>query len=110
MTALPASLGAVDCSVGSAGFAASSAAAFDLMASGLSTPDLQAALGYWSGCSGSGTRMPSLRIGGSGGLPIVIQVRNARSTARNGSCGESTLVRQGGQLIRVETQLWTQEA
>jgi hypothetical protein len=94
----------------SAGFSTSSATTFDLAASGLSTTDLQSAIGYWSGCSGYGTTMPSLRIGGSGGLPIVVQVKNARSTASNGSCGESTLVRQDGRLVRVETQIWTQEA
>ena len=107
---LPTVAAATDCSVMTSTFPVSVAATLDLTSSGLAPGDLQTAMGYWTGCAGYGSQMPALRSGGTGGIPVSINVIQGSSGVSGGSCGVTTIQPHNGRVASATITLWTQQA
>ena len=101
---------AQDCSVPDTRLSTSSGAAFNLTATGFSLSDLETGIDYWSGCSGYGTDIPLLQMGGSGGVPISVTSVTGRSTGGGGGCGESRIDNSSGRITGGTITVWTQQA
>lgn len=101
---------AVDCSTQREGAGFSTASTLHLISSDFTPTELQTAVGYWSGCVGYGTEIPSFQIGGSGGIPITVNRVDSVSQSSSGGCGEATITSSAqGQVLRVSITLWTEQ-
>lgn len=104
------SLHAQDCSIPLSDFPGAYGSSFNVTASGFTAAELQTSIGYWSACSGYGTDFPVFQIGGSGGIPIVIERVEGRSTASRGGCGQAINSEStNGFLTRVSITVWTHQ-
>ncbi len=86
---------------------------FKVSSTTLSTTDLNAAIGYWSGaCGGYGDTFPSMRVGSGTGVPITVIYIDSPSTLASGSCGRTTptLVLPGSTLQSAEIKIWSKQA
>lgn len=103
------SLGAVDCSVAKPGFPPSNASLFTLSGPGLTTTELQNAIGYWS-CPAYLDEVPTMQIGGSGGVPVNIVKINGNSDNPNGSCGFASPHPVNGEIASATITVWTHDS
>src|SRR5262245_59619619 len=110
LTCFPGALSAVDCSVASTTVGVSYGALFNLTSSGFSQEELETTIDYWDLCSGYGSQMPSLMVGGTGGIPIQVNKVTGRSTADGGGCGRTISTIVGGRLESAVITVWTQQA
>lgn len=63
----------------------------------------------WNQCSGSGTKLPAVKIDGSGDLPITVELLQGRCPDPGCACGRISRFKDAtGALTRAEIQLYTE--
>ena len=80
--------------------------------SGVSSSDINASIGYWSGgCSGYGNSFPSMSAGGSGGVAVSVIHHAGTSTLASGSCGRTTFTLQGpgNNVTSANVDIWDRQ-
>ena len=81
------------------------------LSSGQFTPsELGTAIGYWDNCSGYGSEIPSMIVGGTGGIPVNVTRLGGLSSQANGRCGVSNIQTVGGQVQSVNITIWTHQS
>lgn len=103
-------LAAVDCSNPDTRFGLSLGNAFNISMAGFTNSEIQTAISYWSSCSGYGTDIPTLQIGGTGGVPVAIQKVAGNSTSPEGGCGRTLLDVAHGRIEGATITIWTKES
>lgn len=66
--------------------AVSTGSVFNITSPNLSAADLNTAISYWSDC-GSGSDMPNMQVGGSGGVPVSVTL--VAGSSPTGRCGRA---------------------
>lgn len=105
----PLPLIAADCSVQTTDFATSFGNKFNVVTSGFTNAEIQAAASYWT-CPGYSGEIPTFQIGGSGEIPVSVTKRVGNSTSQNGGCGEGVLNVSNGQVTSASIVVWTKQA
>lgn len=85
---------------------------FDLSSTSVSSTTLGLAGSMWNECPGSGSTIPSIKIDGSGDLPVTVQLVQGKCTV-SPSCGCGSIARQknsSGELIGATITLYTETA
>jgi hypothetical protein len=80
--------------------------------SGVSSADINTAIGYWSGgCPGYGNSFPGMSAGGSGGLEVNVVHHTGTSTLASGSCGRTTftLHSPGNTVASANVDIWDRQ-
>lgn len=79
---------------------------------GVSSTEVNTAIGYWSGgCLGYGRSFPSMSAGGSGGVAVSVTHHTGTSTLASGSCGRTTFTLQGpgNTVTSANIDLWDRQ-
>ena len=87
----------------------SSAEALNISSATFSASELQSAASYWSGCSGYGSKMPTLQVGGSGGIPV--NVSRMAGSSPTGRCGIAHVMvgATSHRVVSVDITIYTQQ-
>ena len=99
----------VDCSLPDNRFGISQGSVFNITTSGFTSSDVATAIAYWSGCAGYGNEIPTLQVGGSGGIPVSIIKQTGKAPLRVPGCGESSIQPSNGQIAGAIITVWTKE-
>lgn len=99
---------ATDCSQADQRFSISQGSVFNLSSSTFTSAELETSIDYWDGCAFYGEKLPSMTVGGSGGISVSVTKINAQSP---GSCGLSQVYpTQSGEVSRAEITVWTTQS
>lgn len=96
------------CAPDNASIAVSNSSVFNITSSTFSTSDLSTATSYWSGC-GAGTDIPSMQVGGTGGVPVNVILMAGSSPA--GRCGvaEVQVGATSGRVVSATIKIYTKQ-